>query len=415
MSGSCDWNNLVRFIESWYDGSVENKDNEKPLSLEPSEPEDSSSFNSFWNNLVKFGFGEVAQKIATNVLTLLLILVIVFVMGRFYSTEKGTAASDLVLEEPTLPEPTSVFTAPPFPPEFSRVGAGGVYKQAALHTILPSRDRTELITYEIQQGDSLFSIAEKFGLMPETILWGNRYTLGEDPHIIFPGQTLNILPMDGVLHLWSAGEGLNGVAEFYQVTPEQIINYAPNGLSMETIGDYAAPNIEPGKMLIIPGGKGVFTDWRTPRITRDNPATAKQVGPGACTGSYDGITGTLTFLWPSTERYLSGYDYSPATNHWGIDIAGDMGNPIYAADNGVVVYAGWNDWGYGEMVVIDHGFGWQTLYAHLSVVNVVCGQEVYQGDVIGLMGSTGNSTGPHLHFEMRHEEYGRVNPWDFLQ
>ena len=92
-----------------------------------------------------------------------------------------------------------------------------------------------------------------------------------------------------------------------------------------------------------------------------------------------------------------------------------MGNPIFAADNGVIVYAGWNDYGYGEMVVIDHGYGWQSLYAHLSVINVGCGQEVFRGDTIGLMGSTGNSSGPHLHFELRSDEYGRVNPWDFLQ
>jgi murein DD-endopeptidase MepM/ murein hydrolase activator NlpD len=123
----------------------------------------------------------------------------------------------------------------------------------------------------------------------------------------------------------------------------------------------------------------------------------------------------LTFLWPSTERYLSGFDYSPETNHYGIDIAGRLGNPIFAADHGVVVYAGWNEYGYGEMIVIDHGAGWQTLYAHLSQVNVACGQEVYQGDTIGLMGSTGKSTGPHLHFEMRSDDYGRVNPWDFLE
>jgi murein DD-endopeptidase MepM/ murein hydrolase activator NlpD len=81
----------------------------------------------------------------------------------------------------------------------------------------------------------------------------------------------------------------------------------------------------------------------------------------------------------------------------------------------VIVYAGWNDYGYGEMIVIDHGFGWQTLYAHLNQVNVSCGQEVLKGEVIGLMGSTGRSTGPHLHFEMRSDEYGRVNPWNFLE
>ena len=184
---------------------------------------------------------------------------------------------------------------------------------------------------------------------------------------------------------------------------------------MATIGDFADPNIPEGKMLIIPGGKGVFTDWRTPRITRSDPARASYVGAGACTGVYEGISGTLNFRWPANERYLSGYDYSPASNHFGIDIAGETGDPIYATDSGVVVYAGWNDWGYGEMIVIDHGFGWQSLYAHLSVINVGCGQEVYAGDVIGLIGNTGNSSGSHLHFELRSDEYGRVNPWDMLQ
>jgi murein DD-endopeptidase MepM/ murein hydrolase activator NlpD len=79
----------------------------------------------------------------------------------------------------------------------------------------------------------------------------------------------------------------------------------------------------------------------------------------------------------------------------------------------VVVYAGWNDWGYGNMVLLDHGNDWQTLYAHLSQINVVCGESVGQGGVVGLMGSTGNSTGSHLHFEM-HTGSTKVNPWDFL-
>jgi len=81
----------------------------------------------------------------------------------------------------------------------------------------------------------------------------------------------------------------------------------------------------------------------------------------------------------------------------------------------VIVYAGWSDYGYGNMVFIDHGNGWQTLYAHLSVLNVSCGQGVGQGATIGAMGSTGNSSGPHLHFEMRSDKYGRVNPLDFLR
>ena len=129
----------------------------------------------------------------------------------------------------------------------------------------------------------------------------------------------------------------------------------------------------------------------------------------------DGYIGSGAFVWPSTANWLSGYDYSPSTNHWGIDIAGQMGNAIYASDSGVVVYAGWNDWGYGNVIVIDHGNGWQTLYAHLSQLYVGCGASVSSGQSIAGMGSTGRSSGPHLHFELMNESRVRVNPWDFMQ
>jgi murein DD-endopeptidase MepM/ murein hydrolase activator NlpD len=129
----------------------------------------------------------------------------------------------------------------------------------------------------------------------------------------------------------------------------------------------------------------------------------------------DGPVGTGTYVWPTTARYISGYNYSPESNHPAIDIGGQEGNAIYAVDNGVVVYAGWNDYGYGNMIVIDHGYGWQSLYAHLSALNVACGSYVYQGNVIGYMGTTGNSSGPHLHFELLSETYGKVNPLNFLQ
>jgi murein DD-endopeptidase MepM/ murein hydrolase activator NlpD len=142
---------------------------------------------------------------------------------------------------------------------------------------------------------------------------------------------------------------------------------------------------------------------------------AKNYGPGYCGEVYEGPVGFGTFVWPSVERYLSGFDYDPSMNHNGIDIAGSIGNAIYAVDSGVVVYAGWNDYGYGNLIVIDHGNGWQSLYAHLDTYLVQCGSYVYQGDLIAGMGSTGNSTGPHLHFELRSDEYGRVNPWNFLQ
>lgn len=370
----------------------------------------------FWESMRRWGLGAPTLRIATATLTVLLILVIVWVMDAFYIKSPNPTENNAPIIANAEAIPTLTLT-PPAPSFFAGGSdADGIDRSADLHTVLPLRlDRYQVTQYTVESGDNIFSIAEKFNLLPESILWGNRYTLGDDPHFIVPGQVLNILPVDGVYHRWSSGEGLNGVSDVYGVTPEDIINWEGNGLDPEEIGDYANPNIPENTMLIIPGGKGAYPDFRTPRISRNEPATAKNLGPGACVGSFDGITGSQTFIWPTSERYLSGYDYSPETNHFAIDIAGKLGNPIYAADSGVIVYAGWNDYGYGEMVVIDHGYGWQTLYAHLSQVNVGCGQEVYQGDTIGLMGSTGKSSGPHLHFEMRNDEYGRVNPWDFLQ
>ena len=368
-----------------------------------------------WERLRRLGLGDTTLRFSTAILTITLILIVVSVMNGFYFTDSqadiNAAASGL---SETLSTPAPTLPAPEF--AASGLAIDGILRNSNLHTILPVRQsRYDVIQYTVETGDSIFSIADKFNLRPETILWGNRYTLGDDPHLILPGQILNILPVDGVYHKWSAGEGLNGVATVYGVTPEDIINWPGNNLDADVIGDYANPNIAPDTLLVVPDGQGTYNDLYTPRITRDEPATAKHLGPGACTGSFDGVTGTFIFMWPTTERYLSGYDYSPETNHFGIDIAGQMGNPIYAADNGVVVYAGRNDYGYGEMIVIDHGSGWQTLYAHLSQISVTCGQEVNKGETIGLMGSTGNSTGPHLHFEMRSDDYGRVNPWNFLQ
>ncbi|MCS6911386.1 MAG: M23 family metallopeptidase, partial [Anaerolineales bacterium] len=99
--------------------------------------------------------------------------------------------------------------------------------------------------------------------------------------------------------------------------------------------------------------------------------------------------------------------------HPGLDLGGEYDEPIYAADSGVVVYSGWNTYGYGNTVILDHGNGWHTLYAHFNSVLVTCGEAVTQGQIIGLAGSTGRSTGPHLHFEMRLGG-GYVNPWNYL-
>jgi hypothetical protein len=364
------------------------------------------------------GLGDTVYRVGTAFLTIALLLLAVVGMRLFYLHFQQANVSQpdkaaLAAEAPT-PTPTAI---PAVMPSFifsQTAYEHGISLLALMHTSIPSRPRTEIITYTIQTGDTIFGIAEMFGLKPETILWGNYYTLLDDPHNINPGVILNIMPMDGTYHRWSEGEGLNGVAHGYNVTPDVIVNWAGNHLNPATLGDYSHPNIEPGTMLFVPGGTREYVTWSAPRISRSNPGVAKILGPGSCGTIVNGAVGTGSFIWPANNHFLSGYDYSPSTNHFGIDIAGALGDPVYAADNGVIVYAGWNDWGYGNVIVIDHDGGWQTLYAHLSVLNVGCGYSVYQGDVIGYFGSTGNSSGPHLHFEMLNEAYGKVNPHNFL-
>ena len=296
-------------------------------------------------------------------------------------------------------------------PSFVVAEEAGISRLSDVHTIIPTRPRLGLLKYQVQLGDTLFGIAEKFGLKPESILWGNWYELDGDPHFIAPGQDLNILPVDGALHRWSAGEGLNGVASFYGVTARDILDWPGNNI--DPAMDPANPDIKEGSGLIVPGGKRQPPSWQLVRITRSNPGVASILGPGACAAVSNGPTGDGVFGWPSTTKAVTGNPYIPGV-HEAIDIGGGAGSGIFASDDGVVVYAGWNDWGYGYTVVIDHGNGWQTLYAHNGQIKVGCGQAVTQGSVIAGMGCTGKCSGTHVHFEMRSDTFGRVNPLNFL-
>ena len=368
-----------------------------------------------WESLSQAGLAEGVNRIGTHVLLIVLILIISWAMRQFYQytePEKTTEQAALAADLPT-PTPTQL---PPQLPVFASESLNndaGIPRLALLHTTLPTRPRTEVLKYTVVKGDTLFGIAEMFGLKPETLLWGNQFVLGDNPHNLRPEQELNILPVNGTYYKWQAGDGLNGVSDFFGVSVEEIIEYPGNNLDPAAIGDFAHPNIETGTWLIVPNGTREFVTWSAPAIPRDNPSVAKVLGPGACGSVADGAIGAGVFIWPANNHSLSGFDYSPSTNHSGIDIDGETGDAVYAADNGLVVYSGWNNWGYGNVVVINHGNGWQTLYAHLSAYNVSCGQSVWQGAVIGTIGNTGNSSGSHLHYEMMYNG-AKVNPWDYL-
>lgn len=378
---------------------------------EQTPPEDRQNKTGWLEALARLGLGDAILRLASGGLTLLALAAIVLLLRVFFvSPPQEAQASSLPAASENGPSVVSLASIPQAEEAYR-----GIARMALIHTIIPNRPRTEIVQYTVVAGDTVFGIAEKYGLKPQTILWGNYYTLRDDPHRLSPGQELNILPVDGTYYEWQSGDGLNGVARGLNVAPEDIINYPGNGLSAATIGDYANPNIKPGTWLIVPGGTREFISWSAPiGVTRDNPAVARQLGPGACGVIADGAVGYGYFIWPANKHYLSGFDYSPETNHRGLDIAGSLGEGLYAVDAGVIVYAGWNDWGYGNMVVIDHGNGWQSLYAHMSALNVVCGESVGQGAVIGAIGSTGRSSGAHLHFELMHSSYGKVNPWLYL-
>jgi LysM repeat protein len=265
----------------------------------------------------------------------------------------------------------------------------------------------EVISYKVEHGDALFGIAKDHGIEPETLLWANEDVLGGNPDMLEPDMILQIPPVDGVYYQWKEGDTLAEVAQEYEADVDDILNWPAN-----KIADLTNPFIEPGTYVMIPGGVGEFRQWIIPVIASGSAGVSTSLyGGGACTGSYTGIGGTGAFVWPSPYHEITGNDYWDG--HLGLDIRTGEGLPILAADSGVVVFAGWATGGYGNMIMIDHQNGYHTLYAHLSSVSVRCGQSVSRGSTIGWGGSTGNSTGPHLHFEVRYLG-GFVNPWYVL-
>jgi murein DD-endopeptidase MepM/ murein hydrolase activator NlpD len=309
--------------------------------------------------------------------------------------ETGTSLRALSVRQAKLiqatPTASRVFTPP---------DDGTITRLALPQTTIPERSRVQVITYTVQPGDTVFGIAEAFGLTPHTIYWANSETLEDNPHRLGIGMVLNILPVDGIYHTVSAEETVADLAEKYSVEPEALYNEW-NDLE-------EGQPLPPGMRLVIPGGKREFIAWQLPKTVASTGGSVRNQGrAGMCTGSYSGLPGRGWFNWPAAGRRISGWYFRDARNppHNGIDIGLQTGEPVYAADGGIVIFAGW--WGaggYGNLIVVDHLNGWRTWYAHLSQVNVICGQQVGAGSVIGLGGSTGRSSGPHLHFEIRLEE-----------
>nr|MBN1228356.1 M23 family metallopeptidase [Anaerolineae bacterium] len=247
----------------------------------------------------------------------------------------------------------------------------------------------------------MFLIAERFGLQPDTIFWANTETLQDNVHLLHIGTELYILPVNGVYHQSDGKLTIAEIAGQYDVDPETILLSEYNQLSTGT-RDYVPPN---GLRIVVPGGRREYISWQAPIRTGTAGGTNPQgaLHPGSCPGGYIGSGGLGNFIDPlGSISYFVTNEF--ALWHAGIDLAAPLGTTIYAAETGVVVFAGWHLNGYGELVILDHGSGYTTYYAHLSDRFVQCGQQVSKGQMIGLMGTTGYSTGVHLHFEVRYND-----------
>ncbi len=366
-----------------------------------------------------------ARKYFAHLLTIGFILVSIFVVRIFTANLIIVAQDELKTQaqkqaeqfiEPTLVAGSNIewdntLGMKALPPVQTQPDVLSVYRISQSNTLIPERESLGVFKYTVQTGENLFYLADKFELKPETILWGNYETLYDNPQYLQAGQELNILPVDGVYYYYNAGEDLQKVAEFFGVNANQIVEFEGNNIDAYTF-DYNNPQLQESQWLIIPGGERELANWGPPAVQRDNPAIAEYYGAGFCGEIYEGAVGMGSFLWPNDIHLVTGYQYYPPI-HPGVDLEGSTGDNIYATDNGVVVYAGWSDYGFGNLVIIDHGSGWQSVYAHLDTYYVSCGQSVTRGDVIALMGNTGNSSGSHLHFELI-SQYGHVNPLDYF-
>ena len=262
-----------------------------------------------------------------------------------------------------------------------------ISRQPDPHTVVPKRPRLDVITYTVQAGDTIQSIAGEFDLDPTTIMWANP-AVEDAPDLLRIGQEIVVLPIDGVYHRVEEEDTLTSIAETYHVERRAIVACKVNNL------DWSDQAVGVGDALIVPGGE-------KPYEPRKVTAYAGPVPEGA--------RGTGAFQWPVLGTITQGYWYG----HRAIDVGAPTGSAVVATDGGFVSFAGWTDVGYGYLIVVDHANSFSTYYAHLSNIYVAVGQELRRGQVIGAVGNTGNSTGPHLHFEVRRNN-AQQNPRAYL-
>jgi murein DD-endopeptidase MepM/ murein hydrolase activator NlpD len=239
-----------------------------------------------------------------------------------------------------------------------------------VQTQFSQKPRDQVEQYTVKEGDTLAKIADTYGVSVDTIKWANDLK-GDSLSI---GDTLKIPPVTGIVHTVQEGETVQSIAKKYKTDAQNIVNFPFNDFA-----DLDTFALNVGQTLIVPGGV--------------QPEAAPIILPM----QMPVFAGTGKFIWP-TSGVITQY---PVWYHMAYDIANPAAPGVMAADSGVVTVPGYMRYGYGNYIVVDHGNGLSTLYGHLSEIYVKTGDIVSRGQVIGRMGSTGRSTGTHLHFETR--------------
>ena len=331
------------------------------------------------------------------------IVLVTSLIGGTWMWKQSKSTEQALVPEPTA-APNDDHPQIVMPPALGASEAfSSIQREIQIKTNVPAdKPRYKSVEYRVSRGDSVFAISESFKLKPETVLWANYDVLQDDPHSLAPGMVLEIPPTDGIYYQWKENDTLDKVATEFKASIDDILNYPGNDI------DLTDPKITSGSWVMIPGGEREFVQWIVPTVARGASGTS-QTSQNSCPG---GAVGGGGFVWPADAHTLSGNDYW--SGHLGIDIAAGEGAPVYAADSGVVTMAqGGYNYGYGNVIQIDHGNGYSTLYAHLSVIGVSVCTSVGAGQWIGSAGNTGNSQGAHLHFEVR-QNGGFINPWYVL-
>ncbi|MFC1711832.1 peptidoglycan DD-metalloendopeptidase family protein [Patescibacteria group bacterium] len=257
-------------------------------------------------------------------------------------------------------------------------------------TQISVKPRDSVVSYSIKPGDTISTIAQKFAVSEETILWQNN--LKKDD-VIAIGQKIEIPPVTGMVHKVKRGETIYSIAKKYTVEAQNIVNWPFNTFSNDETFELAV-----GQLLIIPDGI-------KPKEALPKQYIARQQTPSAGV-----VSATGSFAWPAAGNLTQYFRwYHPA-----IDIANASAPNILAADAGQVILVKSQAYAYGNHVIVSHGNGFTTLYAHMTSIYVTQGQTVNRGDALGSMGCTGRCSGTHLHFEIRLNGAAQ-NPLNYLK